>query len=745
MLSGPEMPTEVADQSSQDEEKEPLRGKQKPKQEERKVTVVDLTQRHPHSRLLDLPQQALEPEPKKEERKVAVVNLTHSRPALVPKTKPAAEPKKEERKVTVVDLTHRQKPKSPKKEPEKASIVDMSKRPAADEEKKKEEEKKTVPTLEELATRRKAREENTRLRKMHATICEGFEVALSPDDIPKRAEKEKYTMMDDLVNERKNSGSPFVLLKSDAEMLLETKLLLLNGEGLLNYLCDAYNRVRGNSYSIPQSDVDELLECLRGKAVRTIFEAETYYGEESIKLHPALGVAQPIRDFMEMLRSQGSAAGRFFAETVVKLRGMEKGRMAMEALVIAIYKLCVKELSGLKPEDEYGKWSGVVGVVQSLIQNREAAQVFMQLELSSLNVYTSLIEYTSVLGNLLRYSYLPQNSKYAMGYFRDNNVASFGKVESLRRSREALTTSVQLMQDRAKNVIAKLYVEHGLPEVLSWFLAVANKNADRAKMMHGNEVSSSGFIMNALQMLLVLCNGYTKDYENYVELAGKVKGAFCDAGVLDYHTCDRINKASVAGQQEEERKEGFNDLTKTFFLTHYYMNLCFGEIREHVEQMWRRYEKDKSDDVLHLIFSFYVHTFSPQFMTSLADFLAFTMFVLMADVKPPVTGSVQDYLKSGFCFPFSPDISKSLAILPDHVLNNVHEAFEFYINNPEDDFFKCNGMFLNLITKLYVALLAMPYMSNLHKRASLTDFFGRLVDERKQKFSRGIAPFRSTE
>eukprot|EP01022_Parablepharisma_sp_SALTPOND_P033045 TRINITY_DN88091_c1_g1_i1.p1 TRINITY_DN88091_c1_g1~~TRINITY_DN88091_c1_g1_i1.p1 ORF type:complete len:745 (+),score=77.46 TRINITY_DN88091_c1_g1_i1:5489-7723(+) len=507
--------------------------------------------------------------------------------------------------------------------------------------------------------------------------------------------------------------------------------LLVNHEqeGLMDYLCDSYNRIMEEGRGIPKFELEKLQQIVADKSLKVFMEPLDYYTSND----------SPISDCFLMLKNQGpTISAGFFTELLAKLLSVPEGKTMFDNLVKLIHKSLLETLAKLKPEDEFPKWSEAMGVILALVHNKESAKVFMQAELDALNVLAPFIEYSTVLGNMFRYSFMPTNTKYAMNYFQNNAVPTFSKAESLRRTRESLTTSIEIMQDRTKMIITKLYNEHRLKEVLQWFKIVANKNADRQKMMHGPNVSSTGFIWNAFVAILSICHQYSKDYEEYMGLCKLVDSRVCEKGGLDYHRCERINKGAMGKTEEEEKMEiGDDELSQTFFLAHYYMDLCFRELYETINRLWLQYDRTKNNDLLNVIFSFYIHMFSPQFMLLLADFLSFSTCTLMVKIKP-VECSFRDYLLNEYNSGFPKDPPKQLASMPEHVVSNIHQAFDFYLVNPEDNLFKFGSVLLSLLCKLYITFLIMPYMTNLHLRGKLTEFFGRLIEERERINSRDL-------
>ncbi|MDR3547473.1 MAG: hypothetical protein P4M11_04235 [Candidatus Pacebacteria bacterium] len=494
----------------------------------------------------------------------------------------------------------------------------------------------------------------------------------------------------------------------------------------MNYLCDSYNRIANNPHKIDQVDVDYLTDCVRRKAVNLFLKPEAYY--------PATEDDQPSKDCFEMLQWQGASnSSSFFSGLLSDL--MMKNCKVFNGLIGKLYGICLDVLSQLTEEDEPTKWHNVLGAVIALVQKREAAELFMKTELRLLkSAKPKYIEHSTVLGNALRFSFA--DTAYALKYFSSNGTSN------LTRSTKALSESVKDMQSYAENIVSKLlYKTHRLPEVLLWFVKVANMNAERSKMQHSTDVSSRSFLLNVFQLLLSILGDVTANSENYPKFASRIQPGFCNAVIVDsnlnYCNCDQMDMESA---KRALKKEGpFDDLTQLFFLAHYYMNLFFEEMVSYINKRFSQRRLHPREDLhLRVIFSFCVHLLAPQFMSQLSDFLAFTSCVIMSSIVPSGNATLQEYLQHRFRFPFPPVASEALAIFPEHLIKNVHQVFVFYITHPVNEFFKPNNMLLLLMSKLYISLLTMPYMSNKHVRAKLTEFFGLLVEERQSgKFSQG--------
>ncbi len=216
-------------------------------------------------------------------------------------------------------------------------------------------------------------------------------------------------------------------------------------------------------------------------------------------------------------------------------------------------------------------------------------------------------------------------------------------------------------------------------------------------------------------MLLAILGEYTANRKRYPEFAGRIKVRFCESGTLDYSGCRSMDGRVQSPQRKSElqsgqpSKESFDDLTQLFFLAHYYMDLCFGEITKYIFVKKLETLTSPDDSPVRCIYSFYVHLFSGRFMSLLANFLAFTSFVLLDTVKPiGKATSLKSYLESE---DFPTTASASLEALPEHVFGNLHEAFVFYMSNPEDDIFRANETLLPLIKKLYEVLGKVPYVA----------------------------------
>ncbi len=78
------------------------------------------------------------------------------------------------------------------------------------------------PELKSKVRVRRPSNADPRLYRIHATIRDSFEAAITHEDIPKRADPGRYTVMESVFSDPK---SPLVFLKCDAELILEIKLL----------------------------------------------------------------------------------------------------------------------------------------------------------------------------------------------------------------------------------------------------------------------------------------------------------------------------------------------------------------------------------------------------------------------------------------------------------------------------------------------------------------------------------------
>jgi len=506
-------------------------------------------------------------------------------------------------------------------------------------------------------------------------------------------------------------------------------------EHLLDYLCDCYNRVNEHGKGIFIEDLEFIQKSILEKAKEIFQHPLDYY---TVPATPN-GILPSINDCYIMLKNQGiSSSITFFSEILNLLLELSDGKETFKSLVLVIRQSIIENMSKLKIEDDFIRWSEQLDVLRALIQNKEAAKIFMEMELAGTNVFPMMIELTTVLGNILRYTFLPINSEYAIKYFRNNIISHYGIGDSLRRNRESLTNSLDMYQERVKSIINKLYKEHGLHEIIDWFTIVANKNIDRLKMMHGQNVSTTGFMLNCLQCLLNIGHFYTKDYDNYLKICKCINPNFVKQKKIDYSKCELINKAQIMQEEkkDEEQKINFNNSNKEieelFFLTHFYMELCCKEIFEFIKQFSMKFDRTKDTEILNIIYSFFVHLFSPSFMLVLGDFLSLTTCFLLYQIKP-VECSLQDYLLKNYDLNISKAAPLNLSILPEHIISNIHEIYTFYMSHPEDDFFKSCQVLLPLLSKFYLTFLDMPYLQNLHLRGRLTEFYELLLHERESK------------
>ena len=232
--------------------------------------------------------------------------------------------------------------------------------------------------------------------------------------------------------------------------------------------------------------------------------------------------------------------------------------------------------------------------------------------------------------------------------------------------------------------------------------------------------------------MLKICDNYTKDIENYPKIAKQINGSFCDLGLLNYSFSERINKDSPRSKPEDEKEMMSNEIPRSFFLAHYLMNLSFRTIAESTTQLWQEYRIRKENKYISFIYSQYVYTFSNQFMQNLSDFLSFSSFTLLSSIQPPKT-TLQEYLVKEYCLPTDYIPPPSFGILPEHIITNIHNALDFYSSHYEENFFKFNPLYTELIVKLYITLICLPYQTNVHSRASLTYLFGAIAYNRENK------------
>ena len=464
------------------------------------------------------------------------------------------------------------------------------------------------------------------------------------------------------------------------------------------------------------------------KSIEIIRDFSDYYSNK----------ASLMKDFFTMLMNQSiGSLIEFFPELMVKILETPSGNLKFNEIMGCIHQSLIMNMSKLKVEDEISKWNQYINAIMALVHRKETAKVFIDLELFILNnVFTNFIEYNTILGNLLRYSCIPETSMYGVNYFSNNSSTSHGRWHNLKRNREILGDSIDSMQNKIENIIMKLYQEHKLNEVIQWFKKVANKNIDLLKMMHGQNVSSLGFILNSFVVLLGICNSYTKDCEEYIKFCKMIDSKYCKMSELDYRNIEFINKSGIKETKEDEKIQ-FNEITETFFLAHYYMNLSFRQISEVVKRLWMKYNRNKDETVLTMIYAYYIHTFSQKFMNLLADFLSFSSCVLLFKVKP-ADCPFNEYFKSIVDLNLPKEVPEDLASLPEHILLNINDSFEFYFQNFDDDIFRLNKMMLPLFNKIYVIFIAIPYCTNLHLRGKMTEFHGSIIRERDSKRPREL-------
>ncbi len=256
----------------------------------------------------------------------------------------------------------------------------------------------------------------------------------------------------------------------------------------MNYLCDTYGRIRKNAYKIDDAEVEELSKCVYDRAVKLILEPWAYYPDQ-----PPHGIVQPFKDCFEMLQTQDPAdSERLFSSLLSDL--IDTHKPAFDNLILKLYNACLDTLLLLKPKDEPQKWYKVQNAVLVLIQKHEAASLFMRLELGAMSASESEMEYSSVLGNVLRFSFA--GSGYALEYLQKNG----GNAETLRALRMQLSEALDPIQDRITIIVKKLCRDHELlPQVMSWLIEVSNKNAERHDQSHLPEVSSTGPLLSSLR------------------------------------------------------------------------------------------------------------------------------------------------------------------------------------------------------------------------------------------------------
>ena len=130
-------------------------------------------------------------------------------------------------------------------------------------------------------------------------------------------------------------------------------------------------------------------------------EPNKYYNLQSDPI-----IKQPNKDINKMLGEIGPMGTKhFLKEAVGLLIKEEKGYQILEGYVRMQYSMILKEISQLKSEDNPVKWNDVISLTLALINVKECAVIFMCIEMEAVNVDAKIIEYFSVLGNLLRYFY----------------------------------------------------------------------------------------------------------------------------------------------------------------------------------------------------------------------------------------------------------------------------------------------------------------------------------------------------
>ena len=556
-------------------------------------------------------------------------------------------------------------------------------------------------------------------KKLSMFIGETFEVALTKEGLPKiQSKASNYTLLSELLQEKIKANESLLFKREDIPKILEIKFEALkaaNDEslGIFEYLCGVYVTLDEKANLVSQS----LVENIRAMVVEKFYNL--LFNDTNNNVNDEF-----LMDFLNMLERHPSIYTRKILEGVTSiLLKTEEGKENLSFIYTILYKVLVERLGKIKVQDDTNELLLRINATYTLLQDKAFKELFMNFELDLERESGRSKELGTFLGHLLRYSYLQDKCTYASQYFSSSRIHTLDIISSAQKNKLALIMSLDRVQEPIFEFITLLYDGDKKEDMIKWFRQVANLNADRMKMMHGGNISSTGFVFNVFHALLHLLNRYIEDPEAYLKQASRIDLKYCEQGYLNYK---KYNTKPL----HEESKEEPNEMTELFFLAHYYMDLCFSEMTKVINTMLREYKRNKNEIFFYIVCTYEIYTTSPSFLQLLANFLAFTACALLFKIKP-ANNSLNEYIESFESIDVLDSLFSHLQNLPEQIIKNLIEAFDYYYSIMNLNLFSYNEFLIPFQVKLYLMLLASNYKKNYYFCGSLMGFFGKLIKDRK--------------
>jgi len=414
------------------------------------------------------------------------------------------------------------------------------------------------------------------------------------------------------------------------------------------------------------------------------------------------------------MKAQGrEAITEFFINFSNELFLRADGATVFIKFIAIAYGYLLSLVTGLEVKNRSTEWTSFIDLTWLLMSHKAIAKGIMGIESKSLNLPLGEIESKTILGCVMRYSFIYGSAKCDLKDF-------IGEFSSGDEMIKALRYFLEEVNGTAISFIKAMYYDQDLKEIINWFINIADKNKDLRKLVHGNDFSNPGFISNATEAMLQLCEPFTKDRTNYPTTAKLIDPEYCSTGKLDYHYCLRINNGYSISSEEKKSEVAYQ--SELFFLTHYLLSLCFCDIYE----LLKKWAMSGNTDINT---KFNICAASAQlnrknYVESLFDFITFSIYVLLSKIKPS-DSSLKEYMSSGYSFPLPELPPYKLAAMPDHILKNIDDTLQIYARFRFPKVYE-DGL-LDLAIKLYISLLIKPYNQNLHLRKGLAITLESLV------------------
>ena len=215
-------------------------------------------------------------------------------------------------------------------------------------------------------------------------------------------------------------------------------------------------------------------------------------------------------------------------------------------LYATLFEMMHLNLKSIKLEN-FRSAESQLDTIKTLLENKEAQEVFVGSEhFLGANLNGRKIQMETYLGRYLSFSCLPNETKS----FKDTYFKGLSKTsqQGIQKMTETVAELLHRFHNSIADVISKLLKNKDCKErVLQWLRLSVGLNQEKQKMFTQVPVSSDGFIMSLIDVMLILSKPFTSRFADYHQYLTKINTFYLynDTYILNASKIDKIDNESL--------------------------------------------------------------------------------------------------------------------------------------------------------------------------------------------------------